>query len=140
MGGIEVSGPSKFFSPEWCEQAKDVANANEKMFRGFKDPSTFTHKMEFGCTDRDLATHLEWKEGVCVHWGPPTFDPDELWLVIEADVDTWRTAAAGTSEGGQLLMAGKIKFAKGPVSAAIENAGAFNNFLRSWGDVDTDWD
>jgi len=135
-----VSDQLTFFSPEWCEAAKEVANKNEKMYRGFKDASTFTHKMAFTCNDPDLVTHMEWKEGVCLYWGPPQFADDELWLVIKADLDTWRTAAEGKSEGGQLLMAGKVVFAKGPVSAAIENAGAFNNFLRSWGDVPTNWD
>lgn len=37
-------------------------------------------------------------------------------------------------------MKGQIKFAKGPMSAAIENAGALNNFLLTWGQVPTDWD
>lgn len=32
-------------------------------------------------------------------------------------------------------MAGQLKLMKGP----IENADAFNSFLRSWGQVDTDW-
>ncbi|QHE73876.1 hypothetical protein GFS60_07547 (plasmid) [Rhodococcus sp. WAY2] len=37
-------------------------------------------------------------------------------------------------------MKGQIKFAKGPMSAAIENAGALHNFLLTWGQVPTDWD
>ena len=52
----------------------------------------------------------------------------------------WQAAAAGKEEGGKLLMKGQIKFAKGPMSAAIENAGALNNFLLTWGQVPTDWD
>jgi hypothetical protein len=128
-----------FFSSEWCAAATVTCNASEKTYQGFKDPKNFTHKMEFGCLDRDLSTHMEWREGKVASWGPPIFAADELWLVIKADVDTWREVAAGTSEGGKLLMAGKIKFVKGPMAAAIENGGAFNNFLRSWGAVPTDW-
>ncbi|HZQ28529.1 MAG TPA: hypothetical protein VFA94_12590 [Acidimicrobiales bacterium] len=130
----------KFFSAEWCEAALEVCNANEKVYQGFKDPLNFSHKMEFACLDRDLATHMEWKEGRVASWGPPVYDESDLWLIIKADVATWREVAEGGSEGGKMLMAGKIKFVKGPMAAAIENGGAFNNFLRSWGAVATDWD
>lgn len=36
-------------------------------------------------------------------------------------------------------MAGELTFVKGPMTAAIENAGALNNFLRSGGRVPTEW-
>lgn len=130
----------KLFSPEWCDAAIGAANASTTMRKGFKDPETFTYKMEFSCLDADLACHVEWDKGKVIAWTPPKFEESELWLVIKADVATWRLAAEGSSEGGTLLMGGKIKFAKGPMSAAIENGGAFNSFLRSWGEVPTDWD
>lgn len=129
-----------FFSPEWCQLALAAGNASETMEAGFKNPATFTNKMAFAVTGRDdLVTHLEWKEGKVVSWTGPEFSEDDLWLVITGSLDTWKTAASGAVEGGSLLLAGKIKFAKGPMSAAIENAGAFNSFLLSWGQVDTDW-
>jgi hypothetical protein len=129
-----------FFSQAWCDAAKDACNTSEVMYKGFKDPATFTNRMAFGVLGRDdLVTHLEWKEARIITWTPPQFPESDLWLVINASLDTWRKAAEGGSEGGKLLMAGKIKFAKGPMSAAIENAAAFNNFLLSWGKADTDW-
>jgi hypothetical protein len=128
-----------FFSSDWCKAAMPAVNESETMMRGFKDPASFTNKMAFTCSDRDLTTHVEWKAGQVVAWSPPIYDEDDLWLIISADVATWRLAAEGGSEGGTLLMVGKIKFVKGPMSAAIENGGAFNSFLRAWGDVPTDW-
>jgi putative sterol carrier protein len=138
---IVVSDKLKFFSQEWCDAALEVVNANQAMYDGFKNPSTFTNKMEFGCIGReDIATHLEWDKAKVVSWTTRKFDESELWLIINGSLQTWEKVAAGGAEGGKLLLAGKIKFAKGPVSAAIENAGAFNNFLLAWGNVPTDWD
>lgn len=134
-----MSDPVKFFSKEWCEQAKDAINANKAMYQGFRDPETFTHKMQFDCDDSDAVIHIEWEKARVVYMGPPTFADEDLFLIIRASVDTWRTAAEGDVEGGKLLMGGKIKFVKGPVSAAVQNAGAFNNFLLAWGEVPTDW-
>jgi putative sterol carrier protein len=136
-----MSDKLKFFSAEWCEAAIDVINSNEAMYKGFKDPATFTNKMEFGCIGReDIASHLEWKEAKVVSWSPRTFAEDDLWLIINGSLQTWEKVAEGDAEGGKLLLAGKIKFAKGPMSAAIENAAAFNNFLLAWGQIPTDWD
>lgn len=135
-----VSDNLKFFSAEWCVVAKDVANASETMRAGFKDADSFTNNMELGCLDRGLATHIEWKGGRIVSWGPELFDPSELEVVIRADLATWKAAAEGVQDGGTLLMGGHLQFAKGPMSAAIENGEAFNAFLRSWGEVPTDWD
>ncbi|ANS32438.1 hypothetical protein R1CP_39270 (plasmid) [Rhodococcus opacus] len=131
----------KFFSQEWCDAAREAVNANPDVLAGFKDASSFTNKMEFGVIGRDdVASHLEFKEGKVVSWSPRVFDQSELWLVINGSFQTWQTAAAGEEEGGKLLMKGLIKFAKGPMSAAIENAGALNAFLRTWGQILTDWD
>lgn len=127
------------FSEEWCKAAMVAANNSATMQAGFKDPDTFTNLMAFTCTDADLTTHLEWEKGHVVDWSPPKYDESDLWLVIGADLETWKTAAQGGSEAGTLLMSGKIKFLKGPMSAAIENGGAFNSFVRSWGEVPTDW-
>lgn len=130
----------KFFSPEWCEAAMKACNASEAMYQGFKDPKSFTNRMEFGVNERDdLKMHMEWQEARIIEATTAKYPEDDLWLKIYASLDTWAKAASGRTEGGQLLLAGKIKFIKGPMSAAIENAGAFNNFLRAWGEVPTDW-
>ncbi|PQP18960.1 SCP2 sterol-binding domain-containing protein [Rhodococcus opacus] len=130
----------KFLSPEWCNAALEAVNANPDVYRGFKDPSTFTNRMEFGCTDRDdLGCHLEWDRGKIISWTPPKFDESDLWVVIHGSRDAFQRAAAGDEEGGMLLMSGQLKLIKGPMSAAIENAGALNNFLLSWGRVPTNW-
>lgn len=129
-----------FFEDSWCSDAKEAVNDNSAVYEGFKDPVNFNHKMEFACLDKpEVRSHVTWEGAKVTYWGPPIHSDDEMSMIIKADLDTWKTVAAGDAEGGQLLMAGKIKFAKGPIAAAVENAGAFNNFLRSWGQVETDW-
>ncbi|KRB80134.1 hypothetical protein ASE01_01130 [Nocardioides sp. Root190] len=126
---------TKFFSQEWCDGAMDAANASEPMYKGFKKASTFTNKMAFGVLGRDdLVSHLEWKEGRIVSWtSGRQYDQDELWLDIKADMETWKDLAEGRAEAGKMLVMGKVKFEKGPMSAAIENAVALHHFLQSWG-------
>ena len=131
----------KFFSQEWCDVAIGKINANDLVYKGFKDPATFTHRMEFGTIGRDdIATHLEWEAAKVVSWTTRQYPEDDLWLKINASLETWRKVAEGAAQGGTLLLGGKIKFAKGPMAAAIENGSAFNNFLLTWGEVPTDWD
>ncbi|WP_009480648.1 hypothetical protein [Rhodococcus sp. JVH1] len=130
----------KFFSPEWCDAARDAVNANEAVYRGFKDPSSFTNRMELAVTGReDLTVHLQWNQGEVISWTPRKFDEDDLWIVLNGGHEAWQRAADGDEEAGKLLMAGELKFVKGPMTAAIENAGALNNFLLSWGRVPTEW-
>ncbi|ABH00970.1 conserved hypothetical protein (plasmid) [Rhodococcus jostii RHA1] len=130
----------KFFSQEWCDAAHVAVNANPAVYQGFKDPATFTNRMEFGVTGRDdLVCHLAWDRGTVVSWTPRKYDDHDLWIKVTGSLETWQQAAAGQAEGGTLLMAGQIKFTKGPMSSAIENAGALNNFLLTWGQVPTEW-
>lgn len=126
---------TKFFSQEWCDGATDAANASEAMLKGFKNASTFTNRMAFGVLGRDdLVTHVEWKEGQVASWtSGPEFSDDDLWLNIQADLSTWQDLAEGRAEAGKSLVMGKIKFVKGPMAAAIENAPALHHFLQSWG-------
>lgn len=131
----------KFFSPEWCNAAIAAINANPEFSAGLKDPSTFTNKMEFGVIDREgLVSHVESVEGRVESWTPRTFDEGELWMIINASLKTWQTAAEGREGGEKLLMTGQIKLAKGPVAAVVENSEALNVFLRTWGEIPTDWD
>lgn len=129
-----------FFSQAWCDAATTAANANEAMYQGFKDAASFTNRMAFGTLGRDdLITHVEWQAGRILSWTPPQFDESDLWVIINADLPTWQECADGVSDGRKMLMAGRLKLAKGPITAAIENADALNNLLLSWGQVDTDW-
>ena len=114
-------------------------NGNPEVRGGLRDADGFTNKMQFDCNNSEAKVHLEWDKGNIIYMGSPKFSDDDLWLIIRADVDTWKEAASGNTEGGKLLMAGKIKFAKGPITAAVQNAAAFNAFLKTWGQVDTDW-
>lgn len=89
-----------FFSQDWCDAAKSVANANTATYRGFKDPATFTNRMAFGTLGReDLVTHVEWKAGQIISWTPAQFDETDLWVIIDAALPTWRECAEGVSEG-----------------------------------------
>lgn len=135
-----MTDAAKFFSQEWCDAAREAVNANTAIHQGFKDAATFTNKMEFAVIESaDLVTHIEWDRGTIVSWTPRKFGDDELLIVLNGSLDSWKRAADGEQEGGKLLMAGAIKLAKGPMSAVIENAGAFNNFLLTWGQVPTEW-
>lgn len=132
-----MSDQLKFFSQEWCDAATKAVNNNEDVVKGFKDANSFTNKMAFRTSDGPTST-LEWDKGKVASWTAGAADDSELWIVLEGNLDTWK-ACAGGEAGSTLLMQGKIKFSKGPMSAAIENAGAFNNFLATWGGVPTDW-
>ncbi|MBY8861996.1 hypothetical protein K7711_36355 [Nocardia sp. CA2R105] len=135
-----MSDQLKFFSQEWCDAAREAVNANPEVLKGFKDPDSFTNTMQFGgLNGAGPITTLVWNKGELVSWTAGTVDENDLWLIINGTLETWQEAAAGRELGGKLLMAGKIKFAKGPMSAAIENAGALNNFLLTWGQIPTDW-
>jgi hypothetical protein len=86
------------------------------------------------------VTQIEYVEGKAVSWTTVAWPEDQVWVRFVADVDTWRAAAEGDEQGSTLIMAGKIKIAKGLMKDLVENADAFNNWVLSWGDVATDWD
>lgn len=130
----------KFLSQEWCDEAKEIINASDATYKGFKDPANFTHKMYFGCLDNDTITHLTFEKAKITYWGPPIHDASEIGFGIKGNVESWREAAEGTVPGGKLLMGGKLKVTDGNIQLAIQNAGAFENFLLCWGQIDTDWD
>jgi putative sterol carrier protein len=137
-GKTQMVDQLKFFSQEWLDAARQAVNDNKEVYKGFKDPDSWTNKMVFRTIDGP-ATTLVWDQGELVSWMTGAIDDSELWLIIEGSLETWQTAAAGTVQGGKLLMLGKIKFIKGPMSAAIENSNALNNFLLTWGQIPTDW-
>ena len=132
--------PMKFFSQEWCDGALEAAD-NEAVYKGFKDAPSFTHVLEFECTDREgLSSQVEYVAGKPVAWTQQKFDDDQVFARFRGTVETFRLATEGKKTGAQLLMAGKIKLVKGSMQTAIENANAFNAFLVSWGQVPTDWE
>ncbi len=131
----------KFYSDEWCAAAMEAINNNEAVYKGFKDPKNFNHKMYFSELDKGTTTHLTFVEGKLTEWtAKPIHGDGPFDFGITAKIDDWRKAAEGEVEGGKLLMGGKLKITDGNIQLAIQNAGAFNNFLLSWGQVDTDWD
>ena len=77
----------KFFSQEWCDATRAVVNGNKEVYKGFKDPDTFTNKMVFRTIDGP-ATTLVWDQGELVSWTAGTIDEAELWLIIEGSLDT----------------------------------------------------
>lgn len=130
----------KFFSQEWCDAAREAVNANPEVYKGFKDANSFTNSMAFRTVDGGPVTTMEWDKGKLISWSPTTeIDEDSLWVIVDGPISTWQQGAAGDELAGKLLMSGKMKLAKGPMSAAVENAGALNNFLLTWGQVPTNW-
>jgi hypothetical protein len=132
----------KFFSDEWCTAAMEAINNNDAVYKGFKDAATFTHKMYFGLLDGPQSkTYFTFEAGKLTEWTTkPIHSEDEIAFGLVAKIEHFREAAEGRTEGGKLLMGGKLKIAHGNIQLAIQNAGAFNNFLLSFGQVDTDWD
>ena len=129
-----------FFSHPWCDAATTEANTSSAMRKGFKNPADFNHVMAFVVTDRDeLTAEVQFNDGRVVSWAPGALRADDMWAVLAADTVTWRSAAEGKGNASKLLMAGQIKLRKGPIGAAIENAGALDEFVKSWGNVATDW-
>jgi hypothetical protein len=129
-----------FFSQAWCAAATSKANDNAAMRKGFKNPADFNHVMAFVVTDRDeLTAEVQFSDGRVTSWVPGALRADEMWAVLAADTATWRSAAEGDGNASKLLMAGRIKLRRGPIGAAIENAGALDQFVMSWGNVPTDW-
>jgi len=130
----------KFLSDEWCAAAMEAINNNDAVYKGFKDPKTFNHKMYFGTLDAGEAmSYFTFVEAKLTEWTTKPYDPP-FDFGLKAKVEHFREAAEGRTEGGKLLMGGKLKITDGNIQLAIQNAGAFNNFLLSFGQVDTDWD
>jgi hypothetical protein len=129
----------KFLSDEWCAAAMEAINNNDAVYKGLKDAKNFNHKMYFGVLDSDTMSYFTFVEGKLSEWTTKPYDPP-FDFGLKAKVEHFREAAEGRTEGGKLLMGGKLKITDGNIQLAIQNAGAFNNFLLSFGQVDTDWD
>jgi hypothetical protein len=132
----------KFFSEEWCKAVMEAINNNDKVYKGFKDPDNFTHKMYFKLLDGpESKTYFTFEKAKLTEWTTKEIhDPSEIAFGLGGKIEHYREAAEGKTEGGKLLMGGKLKILDGNIQLAIQNAGAFNNFLLSFGQVDTDWD
>lgn len=129
----------KFFSPQWCVEMAQIANADDQMYRGLHDAKTFTNHMHFGLVERpEVAIHVDWEQGKIANAAPARYGESDLWAMLNAHPDTWRLCAEGAS-ASTLLMAGKVKLAKGPMTAAIQNAKALDRFVNLWGRIPTDW-
>lgn len=127
------------FSQQWCDAARDIVNSDPQVYADLHDAPTFTNHMHFGLISRpEVAVHLDWEQGRVGQWTPAHYREDDLWAMLNAEVETWKQCAEGAS-GSKLLMAGKIKLAKGPMAAAIQNAKALDRFLNCWGQIPTDW-
>jgi hypothetical protein len=132
----------KFLSDEWCTGAMEAINNNDAVYRGFRDPKSFNHKMYFGLLDKpEVISYFTFEGGKLTEWTEEKIHGDGPFdFGLRANVDAFRQAAEGRVEGGKLLMGGLLKVTDGQISLAIQNAGAFNHFLLSFGQVDTDWD
>ncbi|HEY2832906.1 MAG TPA: SCP2 sterol-binding domain-containing protein [Sporichthyaceae bacterium] len=130
-----------FFSDEWCEAARDAINNNDAVYKGFKDPVNFSHTMYLGLIDHpEIKTYLTFEEGNLTEWTTQPIHGDGPFdFALVARLEHFREAAEGETEGAKLLMGGKLRIAEG-MQLAIQNVGAFNNFLLTLGQVDTDWD
>jgi hypothetical protein len=129
----------KFLSDEWCAAAQEAINANDAVYQGFKDAETFDHPMYIGLLDKDVTTYFTFKGGKVTEWSNAPRE-GAVDFGLRARAQTYREAAEGRSLAQQQLMGGHLKLVEGNVQLAIQNVGAFNAFLRTFGQIDTDWD
>ncbi|TCK26288.1 SCP2 sterol-binding domain-containing protein [Pseudonocardia endophytica] len=128
-----------FLSDEWCAAAMEAINANDAVHQGFKAPETFDHPMYLGLLEKDVTTYFTFKGAKLTEWSTSPLH-DAVDFGLRAKVEHYREAAEGKAEAGTLLMGGQLKLVEGDVQLAIQNAAAFNAFLRTFGEIDTDWD
>ncbi|HAG08009.1 MAG: Uncharacterized protein XD78_0578 [Desulfotomaculum sp. 46_296] len=127
----------KFGSNDWANAFKDAVNNDAAFFKGLADPASFTYNMELAASDNKF--HISFVSGKVTWAGEPKFKDEDLTFVIVADSDTWKKIASGQEQATKMLAMGKVKMLKGPVDAAIKNAGAFNSFLAAAGKVPTEY-
>lgn len=131
----------KLFSQAWCDQALKIANDDTSIRGNLKDASSFTNIMAFETIEADRSSsEIQWTAGVVDTWTSPSKSPDdEVWIRFQATPENWRAATEGPLTGMQLLIAKRINLI-GPMSQAIVNVKAFNQLVRSWAEIPTDWD
>ena len=134
--------PEKFFSADWVREALVAERkAGDEIYKRFKKPQTFTHILAFAVEDRpNLSTYLDYVEGRSRNWSVGPIDETWVWARFAAPLDVWRSAAEGRAKASNLVIARKIRLVKGGLMDAFETAQPFNLLVKSWGDVDTDWD
>lgn len=132
----------KFLSDEWCAAAMKAINSNEAVYKGFKDPESFNYAMYFGLSDKpEVTTYFTFEEAKLTEWTTEKIHGDGPFdFGLRAKAEHFRMAADGKQEGGKMLLGGLLRITDGSVAIAIENAEAFNQFLLTFGQVDTDWD
>ena len=134
---------NKFFSEAWVNEAHKVEQQiGDRLLKAFKNPATFDHVLAFEVADHPtLTTHLEYVGGRSVAWtATDLFPEDQVWARFRANLEHWREAAEGKTPAANLIMAGKMRLTKGTMKAAVENAEPLNILVRSFGEVDTDWE
>lgn len=131
----------KLFSQAWCDQAMKIANEDESIRGALKDASTFTNIMAFETLGTDSSSsECQWVAGLIDTWTSPSESPaDKVWIRFQATPENWRAATEGPLTGMQLLIGKRINLI-GPMSQAIVNVKAFNQLVRSWAAIPTDWD
>ena len=133
----------KFFSEEWCRLATEAERAaSARIMKALKHPRTFTHVLAFEVADRPgVLSHVKYEEGRLTAWtSTDLFEETEVWARFHANKEHYEQAANGTVPAANLVMGGKMRLLKGTMKDAVENAQAITLFLRSWGNVPTDWD
>ncbi len=133
--------PMKFLSDEWCAAAMTAINSNEAVYKGFKDPESFNHDMYFGLLEKpEVTTYFTFEGAKLTEWTTEKIHGDGPFdFGLRAKAEHFRMAAEGEQEGGKMLLGGLLRITDGSVALAIENAEAFNQFLLTFGQVDTDW-
>jgi hypothetical protein len=136
-----VAEKVKLFSQAWCDQAMKITNEDESIRAALKDAPSFTNIMAFETIGTDSAScECQWVGGMIDSWTSPSESPEEkVWIRFEATPENWRAATEGPLTGMQMLIGKRINLI-GPMSQAIANVKAFNNLVRAWAAIPTDWE
>lgn len=132
----------KFLSDEWCAAAMEAINANDAVYNGFKDPGSFNFDMYFGLVDKpEVTTYFTFEKAKLTEWTTKKIHGDGPFdFGMRAKAEHFRMAAEGKQDPSKMLLGGLLRITDGEVAIAIENAEAFNHFLLTFAQVDTDWD
>ncbi|MBI2692976.1 hypothetical protein [Mycobacterium nebraskense] len=132
----------KFLSDEWCAAAMKAINNNDAVYKGFKDPESFSYAMYFGLIDKpEVTTYFTFDKGKLTAWTTEKIHGDGPFdFGLRAKAEHFRMAAEGKQEPAKMLLGGLLRITDGELALAIENAEAFDHFLLSFAQVDTDWD
>ncbi len=124
----------RFLSEEWIKAYKEEWNKNENLKSGLKN---FTASIKYYIENNDqVPVELIVGNGIAESAGfPNRIDYDfEMW----ASIENWKKLASGNLGPRAAMLTKKLKF-KGSMVTAMKYMGPFEESLRMFGKIPTQW-